>query len=495
MITVENLHKTYPTRFGEKEVLSDVNFELRKGEKLGILGRNGAGKSTLIRLISGAEFPTKGRVRADMSVSWPLAFGGAFQENLTGVDNVRFISRIYAQDFESNLAFVEEFSELGAYLREEVRTYSSGMRARLAFAISMITEFDCFLIDEISAVGDARFHDRCNYELFEKRNDRAMVIVSHDPSYISDHCDRFAILNDGRMTFYSDFDEAYGLFRNTMGLAQANAPEKREIPKSRKQLIEYTHTAAMRDELFQATVFEADIKGKAKEWERAEALYREALERQPYQRSYWVQVAHMAKEAGYIVRAESAYRTACALGEPLAEVEMFVEDLMQRQNLDPTDYPIQAYVAAAAFKQPPANPDIELLCDLCWGNARFSDDETCDAMRHVVCLDELLSKIIADPRFEAAHKDWLSHYVKGEVPTAPLPEPIDPQGAQASVSSRNLVSVLALSDRAGVQAAMATELDASDDRWALVQSWGGFGDWPQTVQALKQFKNEPAAVG
>ena len=97
-----------------------------------------------------------------MSVSWPLAFGGAFQHNLTGVDNVRFISRIYEQDIEENLAFVEDFAELGQYLQEPVRTYSSGMRARLAFAISMIIEFDCFLIDEIGAVGDARFHDRCN---------------------------------------------------------------------------------------------------------------------------------------------------------------------------------------------------------------------------------------------------------------------------------------------------------------------------------------------
>lgn len=495
MIRVENLHKTYPTRFGEKEVLTDVNFELRKGEKLGILGRNGAGKSTLIRLISGAEFPTKGRVRADMSVSWPLAFGGAFQENLTGVDNVRFISRIYAQDFESNLAFVEEFSELGAYLREEVRTYSSGMRARLAFAISMITEFDCFLIDEISAVGDARFHDRCNYELFEKRSDRAMVIVSHNPSYISDHCDRFAILNDGRMTFYDDFDEAYGLFRNTMGLAESKATEKREIPKNRKQLIEYTHTAAMRDELFQAMVFEADIKAKAKQWEDAEALYREALERQPYQRSYWVQAAHMAKEAGYIVRAESAYRSACALGEPLAEVEVFVEDVVRRQGLDPADYPIQTYSGGAAHEQPPAIPDIELLCGLCWGNAQFSDDEQCDVTRHVKSCDALLAQIVSDARFAAAEPDWLAAFASGETVKVSLPEGIDEEDVNASVRARNLVSLLALSDKAKVQTAMAAQLDATDNQWALIESWGGFRDWPETASALAQLKNQPAAVG
>lgn len=217
MMRVQDVHKIYPTRFGQKHVLKGVNFELGMGERLGILGRNGAGKSTLVRLISGAELPTSGRVDTDMSVSWPLAFGGAFQQQLTGVDNVRFISRIYNQDFETNLAFVEEFAELGPYLREEVRIYSSGMRARLAFAISMIIEFDCFLIDEVSAVGDARFHDRCNFELFEKRGDRAMIIVSHDAAYVRDHCNRWAVLNEGQLDLYDDFEVAYADFKELIG--------------------------------------------------------------------------------------------------------------------------------------------------------------------------------------------------------------------------------------------------------------------------------------
>ena len=212
MITVNNVHKLYPTRFGANHVLKGVNFQLARGEKLGILGRNGAGKSTLIRLISGAERPSAGEIDRQMSVSWPLAFGGAFQPMLTGIDNVRFISRIYRQDFAANLAFVEEFAELGRYLREPVRSYSSGMRARLAFAISMIIEFDCFLIDEISAVGDARFHERCNYELFEKRADRAMLIVSHDAAYIRDNCTRWAILLEGHLVPYVVFDVAYAIF-------------------------------------------------------------------------------------------------------------------------------------------------------------------------------------------------------------------------------------------------------------------------------------------
>lgn len=180
MIRMNSVSKSYPTRGGPVRVLKDVNLTVRHGERIGILGRNGAGKSTLIRLMSGAELPTSGDVHRDMSVSWPLAFGGAFQGSLTGYDNLRFICRIYGVDPEDKRAFVEEFSELGIYLREPVKTYSSGMRARLAFAISMVIEFDCFLIDEIVAVGDARFHDKCHHELFERRGDRAMIIVSHN---------------------------------------------------------------------------------------------------------------------------------------------------------------------------------------------------------------------------------------------------------------------------------------------------------------------------
>ena len=208
MIRIENLTKRYNTRQGWVTVLADANLTIAPGEKVGILGRNGAGKSTMIRLISGAEQPTSGRVLREMSVSWPLAFGGAFQGLLTGLDNLRFICRIYGVPWEDKVAFVEDFSELGHYLREPVRNYSSGMRARLAFAISMTVEFDCFLIDEIVAVGDVRFHQKCHVELFERRADRAMIIVSHDHNYIKDHCDRAAVLLNNRLAVFDDIAEA-----------------------------------------------------------------------------------------------------------------------------------------------------------------------------------------------------------------------------------------------------------------------------------------------
>jgi capsular polysaccharide transport system ATP-binding protein len=219
MIVLSNIEKSYATRSGPVRVLRSVNLTVAAGERVGILGRNGAGKSTLIRLISGAELPSKGVVERGLSVSWPLAFGGAFQGTLTGYDNLRFICRIYGVDPSDKEKFVEDFSELGIYLREPVKTYSSGMRARLAFAISMVIEFDCFLIDEIIAVGDARFHEKCNYELFEKRGDRAMIIVSHDPGYIREHCTRAAVLKNGQLHHPASLEEAFDFYLDKSAVA------------------------------------------------------------------------------------------------------------------------------------------------------------------------------------------------------------------------------------------------------------------------------------
>ncbi len=212
MINIRHVSKRYHTRHGGVTVLDDVSLAIGPGEKVGILGRNGAGKSTMIRLISGAERPTSGHIERSMSVSWPLAFGGAFQGTLTGLDNLRFICRIYGSSAEDKIEYVQEFSELGRYLREPVKTYSAGMRARLAFAISMVVEFDCFLIDEVVAVGDSRFHEKCNIELFEKRKGRAMIFVSHDANYIQAHCDRAAVLVAGKLHAFSEVNAAFDFY-------------------------------------------------------------------------------------------------------------------------------------------------------------------------------------------------------------------------------------------------------------------------------------------
>jgi capsular polysaccharide transport system ATP-binding protein len=219
MISLLDVNKEYSTRSGPVRVLRNVNITVRRGERVGILGRNGAGKSTLIRLVSGAELPTSGLVERGMSVSWPLAFGGAFQGSLTGLDNLRVICRIYGVDAAETIGFVEDFSELGVYLREPVKTYSSGMRARLAFAISMVIDFDCFLIDEIVAVGDARFHAKCNHELFVNRGDRAMIIVSHNAGYIREHCSRAAVLVDGELHHAASLDDAFAFYDQETAIA------------------------------------------------------------------------------------------------------------------------------------------------------------------------------------------------------------------------------------------------------------------------------------
>lgn len=209
MIAIEDVSKVYHTRQGPHRVLDQVNLRIERGEKVGILGRNGAGKSTLIRLIGGAEYPSSGRVRREMSVSWPLAFGGAFHPNLTGFDNLRFICRVYGVDYAAVVPYIEEFTELGVFLREPVVHYSDGMRARLAFGLSLAIEFDCFLIDEIIAVGDSRFHEKCKAELFEKRKDRAFILVSHNPETIKAHCRRASVLIGGRLRSFASVAEAF----------------------------------------------------------------------------------------------------------------------------------------------------------------------------------------------------------------------------------------------------------------------------------------------
>lgn len=206
--------KSYPIQGGRRNVLDGINLTVKMGEKIGILGRNGAGKSTLIRILGGVEKPTSGNVYRDMNISWPLAFTGAFQGSLTGADNVRFVCRVYNVDYEQAMDVVDSFAELGKYLYEPVKVYSSGMRARLAFAISLAVDFDCYLIDEVISVGDAKFHQKCQEELFEKRAHKAMIIVSHELHNIRDYCDKTAILDKGRLFLFDDIEESLKIYQS-----------------------------------------------------------------------------------------------------------------------------------------------------------------------------------------------------------------------------------------------------------------------------------------
>jgi capsular polysaccharide transport system ATP-binding protein len=212
MLEVIDVSKRYPVRDGFHTVLDRVSLAVAPGERIGILGRNGAGKSTLVRLIGGSETPDSGTIRRTMSVSWPLAFSGGMQPSLTGMDNLRFICRLYNVDPGPKTAFVRDFTELGKYLSEPVKSYSSGMRARLLFAISMAIDFDCYLIDELAGVGDDRFRERFHNELFEERKHKSLIIVSHSASYIRKHCHHAAVLRDGQLHCFGSVTDAFAFY-------------------------------------------------------------------------------------------------------------------------------------------------------------------------------------------------------------------------------------------------------------------------------------------
>jgi len=216
MIAVTGVSKDYHSESTHKthRVLNNVSFTMKSGEKLALIGRNGAGKSTLIRLISGIEAPTEGTIERKMSVSWPVGLAGGFAPGLTGNDNIRFICRIYNRPLKLVREYVEDFAQLGKFLSEPVRTYSSGMRARLNFALSLAIDFDCYLIDEVIAVGDQRFVRRSHAELFEKRADRSLILASHSLETLRTYCSRALLIDSGRIRIFEDMEAALDAYNN-----------------------------------------------------------------------------------------------------------------------------------------------------------------------------------------------------------------------------------------------------------------------------------------
>ena len=212
MIEMRNVYKYYKNGGHTKVVLDHITTTFERGHSYGILGVNGAGKSTTMRLLSGVESPNGGSIKRNVRVSWPIGFASAFHPLMTGRNNVTFAARTYGEDVHAILDFVEDFSELGDYLDAPVRTYSSGMMAKLAFGLSMAIQFDCYLIDEVTAVGDARFSKRCS-EAFTARRSRADVImVSHSVGTIQEYCDRGAVLVDGRLMMFADINQAIDMY-------------------------------------------------------------------------------------------------------------------------------------------------------------------------------------------------------------------------------------------------------------------------------------------
>lgn len=208
MIELRSVTKAYRTKVGDHVVLDRIDATFPERVSIGILGKNGAGKSTLLRILGGAEQPDAGKVIRKGRVSWPIGFAGGFNGSLSGEENARFVARIYGADIDDVVDFAERFAEIGDYFRMPVRTYSSGMRARLAFGLSMALDFDTYLVDEVTAVGDKSFQAKCHAAFADRRERSSVIVVSHQMSTIKKYCTRAAVLNHGRLEFYDDLDEA-----------------------------------------------------------------------------------------------------------------------------------------------------------------------------------------------------------------------------------------------------------------------------------------------
>jgi capsular polysaccharide transport system ATP-binding protein len=208
MIDFRHVSKAYRTNRGWRVVLEPTSLELPRKRRIGILGRNGMGKSTLIRLIAGTEQPTSGVITRHVSVSWPLGFASGFHPELTGRENLRFIARIYGANINYVTSYVQDFAELGDYFDMPIETYSSGMSARLAFGLSMAIHFECYLVDELTSVGDAWFREKCEQAFAARRMESGLVMVSHSSATIRSYCDMGIVLRDGHMTVYEDLERA-----------------------------------------------------------------------------------------------------------------------------------------------------------------------------------------------------------------------------------------------------------------------------------------------
>ncbi|MCE9891402.1 ABC transporter ATP-binding protein [Citrobacter sp. RHBSTW-00678] len=211
MIRIENLSKSYRTPQGRHYVFKDLNIELPTGKSVALIGRNGAGKSTLLRMIGGIDRPDSGRIITNSTISWPVGLAGGFQGSLSGRENVKFVARLYSNkdELRQKIEFVEKFAELDRYFDMPIKSYSSGMRSRLGFGLSMAFDFDYYLVDEVTAVGDARFKQKCS-ELFTQRSkESCFLMVSHSLNQLKRYCDAALFIDrNNKVSFYEDIDEA-----------------------------------------------------------------------------------------------------------------------------------------------------------------------------------------------------------------------------------------------------------------------------------------------
>jgi capsular polysaccharide transport system ATP-binding protein len=212
MITLDNVTKFFTVEGRKKIILDRVSLTFESGYSYGLLGVNGAGKSTTLRLIAGVDVPNSGRIRRNVRVSWPMGLASGFHPTMSGIDNLKFVARAYGANPRDVTDFVEDFAELGDYLHAPVKTYSSGMTARLAFGLSMAIEFECYLIDEVIAVGDARFQEKCAAAFAARRDKSDIIMVSHNMPTISSMCDRCLVIVDGQLFQFGNVEEGVAMY-------------------------------------------------------------------------------------------------------------------------------------------------------------------------------------------------------------------------------------------------------------------------------------------
>lgn len=208
MIQLKNLTKAYVLNGRRKVVAKNINAVFPSGVSVALLGRNGAGKSSLLRMISGEMLPTSGEILANGTISWPVGFAGSFNREMTGEQNCRFVARVYNVDTDELIDFVKDFAELGDHFQLPIRTYSSGMKSRLAFGVSMAVPFDTYLVDEVSAVGDAAFKKKSNRVFNERLRTAGAIVVSHSMNMLRQTCQAGAVLEKGNLSYFHDIEEA-----------------------------------------------------------------------------------------------------------------------------------------------------------------------------------------------------------------------------------------------------------------------------------------------
>lgn len=219
MIVVRNLYKRYHGPHGSGWVLKDLNFTIPKGVSVGVVGRNGAGKSTLLRLLSGMDTPDKGSVERLCRVSWPIGLGGGFQGTMTGRQNVKFVARLHGgnRSMQKIINFVEDFAEIGPAFDQPVKTYSSGMRSRLAFGLSLAFNFDVYLSDEATSVGDAAFKDKATRAFKDRVGDATIIMVSHSTGILKDLCQSGLWIHEGQAYWFDKLEDAIAAYHKSIG--------------------------------------------------------------------------------------------------------------------------------------------------------------------------------------------------------------------------------------------------------------------------------------